>query len=123
MTEPPIDLAAHRRRRAQRQRDRALGAAAPTVVDTKKRTTSLAQFFSRPDKVDIQLGPGEVPCPRCRAPIPGNARRCSSCGVHFNGRAENFAPKTRYPLWVRLVIVAIILSFVAAALWYDWLYS
>jgi hypothetical protein len=115
MTKPPIDFAAHRRRRARRARARVSDPASRAKGDAKKAPSLLARILARREKADTRLGPGEVRCARCHAPIPGNAKRCSSCGVHFNGRAEDFAQTARRPRWIKLLISVLLLSFAAAA--------
>ncbi|WP_413748946.1 hypothetical protein [Variovorax sp. Varisp62] len=72
-----------------------------------------------------QPGPDEVPCIRCKEPVFGYALRCPHCGVHFSGRAEDFAPKEglsrRAKALVTLVAVALLLAGLSddiAALWW-----
>ncbi|QNK70471.1 hypothetical protein [Variovorax sp. PAMC26660] len=93
----PIDLAAHRERRARQQQRRASEQAAR---DANSPAT--------------EPGPGEVPCIRCKEPVYGHALRCPHCGVHFSGGAEAFAPKEglslRTKMLVALVAVALLLA-------------
>lgn len=87
MPDSPIDLAAYRKRRRRELRE---DARAP--------------------------GPGEVPCPRCKAAVFRTATRCGSCGVHFKGRAEDFAPRQGRSLAFRLVLGLLLLVLLVAAL-------
>ncbi|WP_198085234.1 hypothetical protein [Variovorax sp. E3] len=105
----PIDLAAHRERRARQAQQRA--AAAQAARDG-------ADASSEP-------GPGEVPCIRCNEPVFGYALRCPHCGVHFSGRAEDFAPKEglsrRTKALIALAAVALLLAGLSddiSALWW-----
>lgn len=97
----PIDLAAHRERRARLQQQR-----------LRQRAASQA---SRDDDTTARAdpGPGEVPCARCGEPIFGHVRQCPHCGVHFSGGAEAFAPQgglsRRTKCLVALVAVALLL--------------
>ncbi len=98
----PIDLAAHRERRArlhqQQLRQRAAAQAARDAADS----------------AGPGPGPGEVPCARCGEPIFGQARQCPHCGVHFSGGAAVYAPKQgmsrRTKCIVALVAVALLLA-------------
>ncbi|MFS2101884.1 hypothetical protein ACCC97_23275 [Variovorax sp. Varisp85] len=103
----PIDLAAHRERRARQQKLRAAAQA------------------SHGADASAKPGPDEVPCIRCKEPIFGYALRCPHCGVHFSGRAEDFAPNEGLPrrakAIVALVAVALLLAGLSddiAALWW-----
>lgn len=105
----PIDLAAHRERRARQQQQRAAEQAARDAASSSA---------SEP-------GPGEVPCIRCGEPVFGYVLRCPYCGVHFSGRAEDFAPREkmsgRTKALVALVAVALLLAGLSddiAALWW-----
>ena len=105
----PIDLAAHRERRARQQQQRAAEQAARDAASSSA---------SEP-------GPGEVPCIRCGEPVFGYVLRCPYCGVHFSGRAEDFAPREgmsrRTKALVVLVAVALLLAGLSddiAALWW-----
>lgn len=99
----PIDLAAHRERRARLKKLQQERAAAQASRDAE------ADASAQPG-----MSPGEVPCVRCRQPVFGYALRCPHCGVHFSGRAESFAPKPglsrRTRLIVALVAVALLLA-------------
>ena len=102
MPNEPIDLNAHRERRAreQKQRARSRTAAEKTGADSLP-----------------PLGPGEVPCARCNAPISRRALRCMHCGVHFNnGRAEAFAPQEKLSRRAKLVIAVVAVAMLAAGL-------
>lgn len=108
-TNAPIDLAAHRERRARLkklQQQRAT-AQAQEQRDADAGSDDAAQ-------PGPGMGPGEVPCVRCKQPVFGYALRCPHCGVHFSGRAEAFAPKEgmsrRTKLIVALVAVALLLA-------------
>lgn len=103
----PIDLAARRERRARQEKQRAAAQA------------------SRDADASTEPGPGEVPCIRCNEPVFGYALRCPHCGVHFSGRAEDFAPREglsrRTKAIVTLVAVALLLAGLSddiAALWW-----
>lgn len=100
-----IDLAAHRERRARLKKLQQERAAAQASRDADTATDASAQ---------PGMGPGEVPCVRCKQPVFGYALRCPHCGVHFSGRAEAFAPKEglsrRNKLIVALVAVALLLA-------------
>jgi hypothetical protein len=100
-----IDLAAHRERRARLKKLQQERAAAQASRDADTLTDAPAQ---------PGMGPGEVPCVRCKQPVFGYALRCPHCGVHFSGRAEAFAPKEglsrRNKLIVALVAVALLLA-------------
>jgi len=103
----PIDLAAHRERRARQQQQRA------------------AEQAARDAASSAEPGPGEVPCIRCGEPVFGYVLRCPYCGVHFSGRAEDFAPRQgmsrRAKALVVLVAVALLLAGLSddiAALWW-----
>jgi hypothetical protein len=53
-----------------------------------------------------------VPCARCGKRIHAAETRCPECGVHFQGRAEDFSHPSEQitggrPLW--FVVVAIVL--------------
>ncbi|OAK64904.1 hypothetical protein A3K87_12525 [Variovorax paradoxus] len=107
----PIDLAAHRERRARQQQQRAAEQAARDAAS--------------PSASASEPGPGEVPCIRCGEPIFGYVLRCPYCGVHFSGRAEDFAPREgmsrRAKALVVLVAVALLLAGLSddiAALWW-----
>lgn len=101
----PIDLAAHRERRARLKKLQQERAAAQASRDADAVTDASAQ---------PGMSPGEVPCVRCKQPVFGYALRCPHCGVHFSGRAESFAPKEglsrRTKLIVALVAVALLLA-------------
>lgn len=103
----PIDLAAHRERRARLKKLQQERAAAQASRDADANTATDAP--AQPG-----MGPGEVPCVRCKQPVFGYALRCPHCGVHFSGRAEAFAPKEglsrRNKLIVALVAVALLLA-------------
>lgn len=103
----PIDLAAHRERRARLKKLQQERAAAQASRDADADAISDAS-------VQPGMGPGEVPCVRCKQPVFGYALRCPHCGVHFSGRAEAFAPKEglsrRTKLIVALVAVALLLA-------------
>ena len=101
MPNEPIDLNAHRERRAreQKQRARSRTPAEETGADSLP-----------------PLGPGEVPCARCNAPISRRALRCMHCGVHFSGRAETFAPQEKLSRRAKLVIAAVAVAMLAAGL-------
>lgn len=70
-------------------------------------------------------GTGQVvPCGHCQRPIPADAVRCPECGVHFRGRAADFAPDAHLgakPLkrWVRITVWVVVAA--AAALALLWL--
>ena len=113
MPNDPIDLAEHRRRREQRQKK-------PREPAAHGPRFSSALLHRKEEKKPLPaLGPGKVPCVRCHAPIPGRARRCRSCGLHFTGHAEDFAPKKRLPRWVQVLLVVIVLSLALAAATVD----
>ncbi|SFQ64217.1 hypothetical protein SAMN05216567_12375 [Variovorax sp. OK605] len=97
----PIDLAAHRERRARLEQQR-----------LRQRAAAQAARDAAPSP---EPGPGEVPCARCGEPIFGHVRQCPHCGVHFSsGGAEAFAPKQglsrRTKCIVALVAVALLLA-------------
>jgi len=87
----PIDLAAHRERRArlqqQRQRDGRHDAGTPPP----------------------EPGPDDVPCARCGELIYGKVRQCPHCGVHFLGGAAVFAPKPKMSLRNKCIVVLVTL--------------
>ncbi|WP_418123678.1 hypothetical protein [Variovorax sp. 160MFSha2.1] len=87
----PIDLAAHRERRArlqqQRQRDGQRDAGTPPP----------------------EPGPDDVPCARCGELIYGKVRQCPHCGVHFLGGAAVFAPKPKMSLRNKCIVVLVTL--------------
>ena len=95
----PIDLAAHRERRARQQQRRASEQA---LRDAAPPTT--------------EPGPGEVPCIRCKEPVYGHALRCPHCGVHFSGGADAFAPKEGLPLRTKMLIALVALALLLAGL-------
>ncbi|SEK16098.1 MULTISPECIES: hypothetical protein [unclassified Variovorax] len=99
----PIDLAAHRERRARLEQQR-----------LRQRAAAQAARDAAPSP-EPGPGPGEVPCARCGEPIFGHVRQCPHCGVHFSsGGAEAFAPKQglsrRTKCIVALVAVALLLA-------------
>lgn len=55
---------------------------------------------------------GEVPCPHCGRLVPSAATRCRWCGVHFHGRADDFAGETapRHGRWQRIIALAILIT-------------
>jgi len=100
----PIDLAAHRERRARLkklQQQRASTQASPRADD---------------DEASAQPGPGEVPCVRCKEPVFGYALRCPHCGVHFSGRAETFAPREGLSLRTKMIVALVALALLLAGL-------
>jgi hypothetical protein len=107
----PIDLAAHRERRARLKKLQQQRAVAPARRDADAATNASADVSGPPGP---GMGPGEVPCVHCKQPVFGYALRCPHCGVHFSGRAEAFAPKEglsrRTKLIVALVAVALLLA-------------
>jgi hypothetical protein len=99
----PIDLAAHRERRARLEQQR-----------LRQRAAAQAARDAAPSP-EPGPGPGEVPCARCGEPIFGHVRQCPHCGVHFSsGGAEAFAPKQglsrRTKCIVALVAIALLLA-------------
>ena len=62
-----------------------------------------------------------VPCARCGKRIHANETRCPECGVHFQGRAEDFThPSERIiegrPLWFVVVAIVLLAVMVVASL-------
>ena len=84
----PIDLAAHRERRARlhQQRERQRAAGSPPEPD-----------------------PDEMPCPRCKELIYGKVRQCPHCGVHFVGSAADFAPRPKMSLRAKCIVALVAL--------------
>lgn len=107
----PIDLAAHRERRARLKKLQQQRAVAQAQRNADANADADADDAAQPGP---GMGPGEVPCVRCKQPVFGYALRCPHCGVHFSGRAEAFAPKEglsrRTKLIVALVAVALLLA-------------
>ena len=107
----PIDLAAHRERRARLKKLQQQRAVAQAQRNADTNADAGADDAAQPGP---GMGPGEVPCVRCKQPVFGYALRCPHCGVHFSGRAEAFAPKEglsrRTKLIVALVAVALLLA-------------
>lgn len=85
----PIDLAAHRERRARLQQQR----------ERQQRT----------DGSPPEPGPDEVPCPRCKEPIYGKVRQCPHCGVYFVGSAADFAPRPKMSLRAKCIVALVTL--------------
>ena len=59
--------------------------------------------------------PGSVRCARCGQWIEATALRCSKCGVHFQGEAQDFVhPSERYsrsfvlPRWVMTLAAVVV---------------
>ncbi|MGJ7531158.1 hypothetical protein [Variovorax sp. GB1P17] len=98
----PIDLAAHRERRARLQQQRQRLASEQASRDANPPTTELA--------------PGEVPCIRCKEPVYGHALRCPHCGVHFSGGADAYAPKEGLSLRTKMMIALVALALLLAGL-------
>lgn len=107
----PIDLAAHRERRARLKKLQQQRATAQAQEQEQRDADAGSDDAAQPGP---GMGPGEVPCVRCKQPVFGYALRCPHCGVHFSGRAEAFAPKEgmsrRTKLIVALVAVALLLA-------------
>lgn len=62
-----------------------------------------------------------VPCRRCLAPIPADSTTCSRCGLHFRGRAADFAPGANEPAelpnrWLKIATYAVLTLLAAGAL-------
>ncbi|WP_019653503.1 hypothetical protein [Variovorax atrisoli] len=87
----PIDLAAHRERRARLQQQR--------LRDGRRDA----------DPSPPEPGPDEVPCARCGELIYGKVRQCPHCGVHFLGGAAVFAPKPKMSLRTKCIVVLVTL--------------
>ena len=87
----PIDLAAHRERRARLQQQR------------------LRDGRHDADPPPPEPGPDEVPCARCGELIYGKVRQCPHCGVHFLGGAAVFAPKPKMSLRTKCIVVLVTL--------------
>ncbi|RQO60141.1 hypothetical protein DBV14_06765 [Variovorax sp. KBW07] len=102
----PIDLAAHRERRARQQQEQ----------QRQRQRASAAQASRDAGAATTEPGPGEVPCVRCKEPIYGHALRCPHCGVHFSGGAEAFAPKEGLPLRTKMAIALVALALLYAGL-------
>lgn len=113
MNDDPIDLADYRVRKARRKNLRGSGSGSDTSVEPKK-SNHRSRRAREPMENAALPGRGEVPCPRCQTPLSGNATRCLICGLHFSGHAEDFAPKQKRPVWVKLVITALLLSLLVA---------
>lgn len=65
-----------------------------------------------------------VPCARCGKRVVATATRCSECGVHFGGQAQEFAhasanesPPAGAPRWVVALAVLTLLALLVGALW------
>ena len=61
--------------------------------------------------------PSLVPCARCGKRILATATRCSECGVHFQGEAQEYTHESerepeasRTPAWVIAVAVLLLLA-------------
>lgn len=111
MNQPPIDLAAHRKRRAERERVQA-GEFDAAAARRRIEEAGEVQAF----------GPADVPCARCGKPVAGNARRCVHCGVHFSGTAGDLVPGTpgRARRATLIVAVLAVVCLVLAGL-LDWM--
>jgi hypothetical protein len=99
----PIDLAAHRERRAR-------------LKKLQQQRASAQASRADDDEASAQPGPGEVPCVRCKEPVFGYALRCPHCGVHFSGRAETFAPREGLSLRTKMIVALVALALLLAGL-------
>lgn len=120
----PIDLAAHRERRARlRQQQIRLRAAAQASREARRNDAAdhASDSGSDPDSAPAPLpaaplAPGEVPCAHCGEPVYGHALRCPHCGVHFSGGADAFAPKEGMPRRTRLIVALVAVALLLAGL-------
>jgi hypothetical protein len=99
----PIDLAAHRERRAR-------------LKKLQQQHASAQASRAGDDEASAQPGLGEVPCVRCKEPVFGYALRCPHCGVHFSGRAETFAPREGVSLRTKMIVALVALALLLAGL-------
>ena len=114
MSDDPIDLADYRVRKARRKNSRGSASGAAPVAPNKPSFRS--RRSREPTEPTALPGRGEVPCARCQTPISRNATKCLVCGLHYSGRAEDFAPKQKRARWIILVAAALLLSLLAASI-------
>jgi hypothetical protein len=64
-----------------------------------------------------------VPCARCGKRILATATRCSACGIHFLGEAQEFTHESERgaspggaPMWVMILAVFLLLAMLVGVL-------
>jgi len=73
------------------------------------------------DEYRQEEGSDLVRCAKCGALINAYARRCPECGIHFDGEAYDFAPRTGLKLpralrWIAGAGLLLVVIAIAAAL-------
>lgn len=76
--------------------------------------------FPGPRTLVVPVDSQTVPCPGCGELVDDDARRCSNCGVHFDGPAFQFAPREErtsrrhFRPWIALFIFVMLLALALA---------